>query len=334
MIKEAKFYKVLKNKKVKCQLCRHFCTIENGEKGFCNVRKNDNGSLKSLNYGELVAINVDPVEKKPLYHFLPKTLTFSIASYGCNFRCLFCQNHSISQNLEKVKEYTPDEIVYLAIKHNCKSISYTYTEPTIFYEFMYDTAKIANQKGLKNIMVTNGYIAPEPLKEIAPFIDAANIDLKAFNSTFYEEFCFANLEEVKKSIKTFKKENIFIEITTLIIPSLNDNKNDIIKLAKFIQKELGNNTPWHISRFHPAYKINDIEPTSITTLQEAKQIGKEAGLNYIYIGNVNQKEDSGNSFCHNCKNLLVEREGFFVKKIHIKKNNLCHHCNKEVPFLF
>ena len=331
---EAKFYKTLKNGEVICGLCRHFCKIENGKKGFCNVRKNENGTLEALNYGKLIAVNIDPIGKKPIYHFLPQSSTLSIATVGCNFRCLFCQNHSISQISEdndfiEGAKFSPEDVVMLALKNSCDSISYTYTEPTIFFEFMYDTAKLAHKKGLKNIFVTNGYIAEKPLKKLAPFIDAANVDLKAFNNNFYEQYCFSKLEEVKKSLKIFKESSIFVEITTLIIPTLNDDIGEIKKLTRFLVDELGKNTPWHISSFHPTYKINNIESTPLETLKKIEQEGKKSGLNYIYIGNVANSEKS---FCYNCKKILIEREGFFVQNVFIKNNYECPYCKTYIPF--
>ena len=334
---KAKFYKKLKENKIKCDLCRHFCIIQNGERGICGVRENKDGVLKSLNYGKLISGCVDPIEKKPLFHFLPQSLSLSIASVGCNFKCSFCQNSEISQMPTEKKiitgeDFSPKEVVQSAIKNNCKSISYTYTEPTIFFEFAYDTAKIAHKKGIKNIFVTNGYMSKDAIEKIAPYLDAVNIDLKAFNEDFYRKYCNAKLKNVKKCIEDFKKFEIFIEITTLLIEGLNDDKDDLQCLSEFIVKTLGVNTPWHISRFHPAYKLTNISPTSLNKIEKVEKIGKESGLNYIYVGNIVGAK-SENSFCHNCKALLIKRHGFKIEKNLIKNIATCPVCNQKVPFI-
>lgn len=280
--------------KVRCIACNHRCLIAKDKTGICGVRKNIKGKLHLLVYGKVISKNIDPIEKKPLYHFLPGTYSYSIGTFGCNFRCSFCQNYNISQFKELYgeikkeqfigKDFSPQEIVKQAIKNKCPSISYTYNEPTIFIEFAHDTAKLAKKKGLKNILVTNGYMTKECLEFIAPYIDAMNIDLKSFSDKFYVKHCKAHLSPVLDIIKLAKKKKIWIEITTLIIPGENDSKKELEQIAKFIAS-VDKNIPWHISRFFPAYKMMNKQPTPIKTLEKAYKIGKKH-LNYVYIGNV------------------------------------------------
>lgn len=314
---EALFYEKLEEDKVRCGLCRFRCLIPEGKKGICSVRENRGGILYSLVYGRLVAENVDPVEKKPLFHFLPGSRTYSIATRGCNFRCLHCQNYQISQNvsvdsLAADPEVTPGEIVDSAIAAGCRSISYTYTEPTIFYEFAYDTAKLAHERGLKNIFVTNGYITPEALAYLAPYLDAANIDLKGFTERFYRDVAHAVLAEVLDSIVAYKKHGIWIELTTLLIPGLNDSAEELRDLARFIVDRVGPDTPWHVTQFYPTYKLQNVRRTPIDTLRKARQIGLDAGIRYVYEGNV-PGEGGENTFCPRCHKPLVVRFGFRVE---------------------
>ena len=284
-MKECELYKKRVDEKVNCTACAHRCLIEKGKTGICGVRKNIDGKLYLTIYGKIIAKNIDPIEKKPLYHFLPGTKSFSIGTIGCNFRCGFCQNYDISQ-LRKIfgEKIKPEQIVKEAIKKKCKSISYTYNEPTIFIEFVKDTAKLAKKEGLKNILVTNGYQTKECLNFIAPYIDAMNIDLKSFSNKFYLKNCKAKLSPVLETIKNAYKKRIWIEITTLLIPKENDSKDEIEKIAKFIAS-IGKDIPWHISRFFPMYKMADKTPTQIQKLKEAEKIGKKY-LNYVYLGNV------------------------------------------------
>lgn len=286
-MKESQFYKKLKNKLVQCQLCPHFCAIKEGMTGKCKVRRNINGILYSLSYGKPVSINLDPITKKPLYHFLPQTLTFSIGMAGCNLSCQWCQNWEISQKTAeefKIKEISPDKLIEKALKSECPSISYTYTEPFISYEYVFDIAKLAKEKGLKNILVTNGFVNKEPFEKIAPYIDAMNIDLKSFKDDFYKEYCGARLRPVLDTIKRAYEKGIHIEITTLIIPGLNDNEKDLEKIAKFIAS-ISKKIPWHISRFFPMYKLLDKPITPVGILEKAFKIGKKH-LKYVYVGNV------------------------------------------------
>lgn len=284
-MKECELYKKRADGKVICTACAHKCLIEKGKAGICGVRKNIKGKLYLIIYGKIISKNIDPIEKKPLYHFLPGTKTFSIGTIGCNFKCGFCQNYDISQ-LRKIigEKITPSQLVKEAIKNKCKSIAYTYNEPTIFIEFVKDTAELAKKKGLKNILVTNGYETKECLDFITPYIDAMNIDLKSFSNKFYLKNCKARLSPVLETIKNSYKKGILIEITTLLIPNENDSKNEIEKIAKFIAS-IERDIPWHISRFFPMYKMKDKSPTEIQKLKEAEKIGKKY-LNHVYLGNI------------------------------------------------
>ena len=331
-MREAMFYEKLEDKKVRCHLCRQECVIANGKKGICAVRENRDGTLYSLVYGRVVSINVDPIEKKPLYHFLPGTDTYSIATVGCNFRCLHCQNYEISQMPRERgvivgENLSPREIVRDARAQMCDSISYTYTEPTIFFEYAYDVARLANREGLKNIFVTNGYIGEEALRTIAPYLDAANIDLKAFTDEFYRKVCGARLEPLLESIKLYKELGIWIEITTLIIPDLNDSEEELRQIARFI-RSLGVETPWHVTAFYPTYKMTRKPPTPAETLRMARKIGLEEGLRYVYEGNI-PGEPGGNTYCYNCGKLLIRRYGFSILENNIK-NSRCPECGAEI----
>jgi pyruvate formate lyase activating enzyme len=331
---EAYLYKPLNEKKVKCNLCNHRCVIKNGRRGICGVRENQEGTLKTLVYGKLIANHLDPIEKKPLFHFMPGSLSYSIATVGCNFKCLFCQNADISQmpsdhnGMITGDLYTPEDVVDAAVKGNCKSIAYTYTEPTIYFEFAFDTAKLAHAKGIKNVFVTNGYMTSEALQMISPYLDAANVDLKAFNASFYKDVVKARLEPVKETLKLMKSLGIFVEVTTLLIPGLNDDKHELEMLAEFLVKSLGPETPWHISRFHPTYKLLDRPSTPLETLIMAREIGIKSGLKYVYTGNV-PGDDGENTFCYKCKNMLIDRWGFYVRK-NLIENGKCTHCGAYI----
>jgi len=326
-MKEAVFYQKLEENKVKCNLCHHKCTISPGKRGICQVRENRDGILYSLVYGKLIASHVDPIEKKPLFHFYPGSTAYSIATMGCNFHCLHCQNWEISQVKNEIagKETTPENIIKDALSLRCQSIAYTYTEPTIFFEYAYDTAKIAHKKRLKNIFVTNGYISEDALKDISPYLDAANIDLKSMNNKFYKNVCGANLQPVLDTIQLYHKLGIWIEITTLIIPGYNDNRKDLKRTAEFIGN-IDTNIPWHVTRFYPTYKFNNIPPTPIQTIRETVEIGKKAGLKYVYQGNLNEGE---NTHCPQCGKLLIERNSFRIASDTIK-NGFCPYCNSKI----
>lgn len=335
-MKEALLYEKLEDKLVHCYLCAHSCRIAEQKFGFCGVRQNINGILYTHVYAQPCAMHVDPIEKKPLYHFLPGSSAFSIATIGCNFRCGFCQNWEISQ--ARIKdgvrlndaEVLPEEIVGVALENNCRSISYTYTEPTIFFEYAYETAKLAKAKGLYNNFVTNGYMSREALTMIKPYLDAANVDLKFFKDSSYRKICGASLKPVLDSIKLMKELGIWVEVTTLVVTGENDSEEELEGIAKFLAG-VDRNIPWHISRFHPDYKFTDRAATAETTLKKALEIGEKAGLTYIYVGNV---WGWGNdTHCHSCKKLLIKREVFSVLEYNIKAGK-CTFCNTVIPGLF
>ena len=328
-------YKKLKDKIVHCYLCPTNCVIKPENFGDCGARKNIDGKLYSLVYAKPVSIAIDPIEKKPLYHFLPGSYSLSIGTLGCNLHCLHCQNYEISQEkADKLikKEISPKEIIQAAIKNNCKSISYTYNEPTIFYEYVIETAKLARKKGIKNIMVTNGYISKEPLKELYPLIDAANIDLKALDENFYKKVCSVRLKPILEAIKEIKSIGTWIELTNLIIPGYNDSDKQIEELVKWIKDNLGTRTPLHFSAFYPTYKLLDAPRTPSETLLKAKNIALKYDLKYIYLGNTSLP-DSGNTLCPKCKKLLIARSNFDVYSNNIK-NNSCPFCNEKIDGLF
>lgn len=336
MIRKAMFYELLDDSKVNCYLCSHYCMIAPQKFGFCGMRENVDGELYTHAYGEIIAATPDPVEKKPLYHFLPGTFSYSIAAPGCNFHCGFCQNWQISQvsehspRLSRKKKLSPSDIVRSAIEARCRSISYTYTEPTIFFEYAYETAKEAKENGLYNVFVTNGFMTPEALNTIEPYLDACNVDLKSFRDEFYRKTCKGRLEPVLESIRLMKKMDIWVEITTLVIPGQNDSVEELGDLARFISS-LDRSIPWHISRFHPDYQFVWVEPTSPDELRRAQGIGKEAGLNFVYVGNVHG--ENRNILCPNCGNTVVARNDTAVLDINLKKNR-CGSCGETIPGIF
>ncbi|WP_027182770.1 AmmeMemoRadiSam system radical SAM enzyme [Desulfovibrio inopinatus] len=333
----ARLWKKRDNLQVQCRLCAHFCRIDPGGRGKCGVRQNVDGELYTLVYDRAAAVNVDPVEKKPLYHFLPGTLTFSLGTMGCNLSCSFCQNYSLSQTPKaggavSGHHVTPQVLVDAALRNNCQSISYTYSEPTIFYELMYDTAVLAKEQGLKNIIVSNGFQSPECLQSLGPYIDAANIDLKAFTPQFYEELCGAKLEPVKKNLKTIRELGWWLEVTTLLIPGKNDDEDEVREMAKFISNELGVETPWHLSRFHPDYNMRDREFTPQTSLVHAWEAGKEAGLHFVYVGNVPGNEHA-HTLCPNCQARVIDRSGFQVNGTDLTEGK-CTACGAPIAGVF
>lgn len=326
-------YEKIGDKKVQCNLCAHRCKINEGKKGICLVRENRDGTLYTLVYGRTISQHVDPIEKKPLFNFYPGTTAYSIATVGCNFKCQFCQNWEISQmvrdeHLIMGNEASPESIVENAKKYGSKSIAYTYTEPTIFFEYAYDTAKLAHEVDIKNVFVTNGYMTEEAIKKIEPYLDAANVDLKSFSDDFYRKLCGAKLQPVLDALKLMKKLGIWVEVTTLIIPTLNDSSEELREIAKFIVNELGEGTPWHISRFYPAYNLTDKPPTPIETIHKAREIGLNEGLKYVYEGNV-LGSTGENTYCPNCKNLIIERLGYqIINKA--TKDGKCPYCESRI----
>jgi len=314
MKKEALYYKRLHDKKIQCQLCPQFCVIENKQIGKCGVRENSGRRLISLNYAKPSSISIDPIEKKPLYHFFPGEKTLSIGSFGCNLKCDFCQNQEISQEFEKdvfkkTKTITPEKIISIAKKNKIKIISYTYNEPIVFYEYMLDIAKLAKKENIKNVVVTNGFINKTPLNKLCKVIDAANIDLKSIDEKFYEQICQGKLQPVLETIKKLKQENIWLELTNLIIPGLNDDLYEIRKLIAWGRDNLGYNVPLHFSKFYPCYRIIDKDPTNPEIIKKARKIALDVGLKYVYTGNI-YDSDGETSFCAKCKKPIVFRKGF------------------------
>lgn len=290
-MKEAMLYQRLEDDKVKCAVCNHRCTIAAGKRGICRVRENQTGTLYALTYGKTIAAHVDPIEKKPLYHFMPGTWIYSFATMGCNFHCSWCQNWDISQAPKPAEpvlgtDITPEEHIANALEYKCPSIAYTYNEPTVWVEYALDTMKLAQEKGLKNVWVTNGYMSRETLDAITPYLDAANVDFKGPNDGVYEKYCGAKPEPIMENLIYLHRAGVHIEITTLVVPGVNDKAEGIDKIAKFIAQQLSPSVPWHVTRFFPAWKMMDTAITPIETLRMAEQIGRDAGLKYVHVGNV------------------------------------------------
>jgi pyruvate formate lyase activating enzyme len=332
-MKEALLYQKLDNDKVQCNLCTHRCSIGPGKKGVCLVRENREGVLYTLVYGRAIARHVDPIEKKPLYHFHPGSEAYSIATPGCNFRCRFCQNWDISQPasveiLQSGMEVTPEQVVKHVQSMNCKIIAYTYTEPTIFFEYSYDTAIRAREMGIKNVYVSNGYMTYEMLDMMGPYLDGINVDLKAFRDETYRSIIGARLQPVLDNLKKIKQMDIWLEVTSLIIPGINDDPGEIKDMADFIAGELGVNVPWHISRFMPAYKMEGTPITPADTIYRAKEIGVEAGLHFVYPGNLGASADS-NTVCPQCGHTLITRSYFRTVQNQIR-NGKCPKCGTNI----
>jgi pyruvate formate lyase activating enzyme len=331
-MKEAMLYEKLADGRVRCGLCAHRCLIAEGGRGVCRVRENRDGTLYTRVYGRIVARHVDPIEKKPLFHFHPGSTVYSIATPGCNFRCRWCQNADISQMVREQDlivgdELAPQEIVAAARQAGCRSVAYTYTEPTIFFEYAYDVARLAHDVALANVFVTNGYMTEEMLEAFNPYLDAANVDLKAFRDETYREYVGARLQPVLDSLKAMKRLGIWLEVTTLVIPGVNDEPRELRDAARFVVQELGPETPWHISRFFPAYRMTDVGSTPVVTLQKAREIGREEGLRYIYAGNVGGES---NTVCHECGHVLVRRSGYSILQNRIQQDGRCPNCNTMV----
>lgn len=336
MLKEAMFDHPGKDGRVTCGLCHHRCDLAAEKFGVCGVRQNRGGKLFTHVYGEVIAAHVDPIEKKPLYHFLPGTTAFSVATAGCNFRCPFCQNWQISQSTKKAdrsfsgQTFTPEDIVRSAKRHGCRSISYTYTEPTIFFEYAYDIACLAKEQGLANSFVTNGFMTAEALETIQPYLDACNVDLKSFEEEFYRKMCGAQLQPVLDSIRLMKTLGIWVEVTTLVIPGQNDSAEELAQIAQFIAG-VDPDIPWHVSRFHPDYRYDEAPPTSVATLHKAAEIGERQGLHYIYIGNV--LGESENTRCPRCRRVLIKRFGFEVRDDELTDSS-CPDCGTPIAGVF
>ena len=329
----AQFWESVAENKVRCNLCRFHCLIAAGRRGRCGVRENRDGTLFTLVYGQSIAENVDPIEKKPLYHFFPGSKSLSIATVGCNFRCLHCQNYQISQWPHEHsgipgKELSPQEVVRHAEKTGSASIAYTYTEPTIFFEYAYDTAVKARAAGIRNVFVTNGYTTTAALESIAPYLDAANVDLKGFSNQAYKEVTGASLDGVLDCLRDYRRLGIWLEVTTLVIPGHNDSEEELRQIAAFIAEELGRDVPWHISAFYPTYKMLDRPPTPLATLRLARDLGRQAGLDYVYLGNVSDP-GAGDTICPGCGQTVIRRQGlqFLETKL---IDNRCEYCKHEI----
>ena len=341
-MKEAFLYKSIDATTVQCRLCSHYCKIEDGGLGRCLVRRNDGGRLVSLVWGRPLASHIDPIEKKPLFHFQPGSLSYSIAAAGCNMTCRHCQNASISQLAVDQADYfrryldqpivAPEKIVAAAEANGCSSISYTYTEPTVFAEYVYDIAVPARERSLKNVLVSNGFQSPEAIDKLAPLIDGANIDLKAFSDVFYAQVCGARLAPVLKTLKAFKAAGVWLEVTTLLIPGKNDSPDELTDLARFIAAELGEETPWHVSRFHPAYRMTDRGATPPAALEQAYDIGRAAGLNHVYLGNLPGRGGEDTS-CAACGADLIGRSGFMINHNRIADGR-CPDCGRRLAGVF
>jgi len=328
--KEATYY-INTPKGLKCKLCPQACEIKEGEVGDCRTRQNFGGKLYTIVYGNPCAVHIDPIEKKPLNHFLPQSLAYSIATAGCNLACLNCQNYTISQvSPHDTRNYDlmPDQVVEEALKYHTRSIAYTYSEPIVFYEYVYDTAKIARLKGLKNVFISAGYINEQPLRDICKYLDAANIDLKSLSNDTYEMLNAGTLKPVLNTLKVMKEEGVWLEITNLIVPQWTDNLDEIKKLVDWLYDNGFEDTPLHFSRFHPAYKLTNLPPTPVDILNKAREMAMERGLHYVYIGNV-PGTTGDNTYCPNCKALLIERNGYQILQNNIKDGK-CSKCGTPI----
>jgi len=330
-MREAMLYEKLPKGRVRCHLCAHRCVIGEGKLGVCRVRQNVAGALHTLVYGQAISQNVDPVEKKPLYHFYPGSKAYSIATLGCNFHCQWCQNSDISQSPRErgvITGYpvTPGQIVADARATRSRSIAYTYTEPTVFFEYTYDTARLAHQARVANLYVTNGYMTDQMLETFHPYLDAANVDLKAFRKKTYNRYVGAGLEPVLDSMRAMKRLGIWLEVTTLVIPGVNDDPAELRDMARFLARELGPETPWHLSRFFPRYRMTDRLATPVETLYRAQEIGLEEGLRYVYLGNV---EGESNTDCYECGQLLIRRRGYWIAENRVREGK-CPACATPV----
>ena len=330
-LREAMYYTKMDEQTVRCDLCPHKCMLGNGTRSFCRVREPREGKLYTLVYELPCAVHVDPIEKKPVFHMLPGSQSFSIATAGCNSRCKYCQNWQISQSKPEDtsnSHLSCEEVVSKAAGNNCRSIAYTYSEPTVFYEYMIDTAKLAKSKGIKNISVTGGMINPKPLKELCEYLDAANVDLKAFDDKYLRDICGQSLKPLLEGLIMMKKNGVWVEITNLIVPSLNDDMGTIRKMCAWIKANLGAETPLHFSRFWPMYKLKNLPPTPPKTLEAAREVALSEGLQFVYIGNV-PGHIANNTLCPNCKKLLVERKGYLIYKKNISKSK-CIFCDYRI----
>ncbi len=336
-MKEVLLYKKTTQKKVQCHTCAHHCIIEPDKRGFCKIRKNEGGVLYVENYGKAVAYGIDAIEKKPLFHFFPGEKTFSFSASGCNFRCKSCQNFQISQDCGTGKgffgeELAPEKIVNTTLENNLRIISYTYTEPTIFLEYALETMHLAKKRALKNVWVSNGFLSHETTKEIIPYLDGINIDIKSFSDDFYKENCEGRLLPVLETAQTLKEKGIWVEITTLVIPGLTDDRENLKLIANFISDKLGKETPWHLSRFsgYHSWKLSHLPQTSLNKIEEGLDIGKKEGLKYVYAGNVKDYHLTS-TFCPCCGEPVIKRSGYDV--LRCDKKGKCHNCGEDLNLI-
>lgn len=332
LLRKAQLFRQEKDSIV-CELCAHGCVIKEGKRGICGVRQNKGGILYSLVYGQLVAEHIDPIEKKPLFHFLPGSYSYSIATVGCNFHCRHCQNSSISQAFHMSEEEmagvkrSPEHVVRAAVSSGCHSISYTYVEPTVFFEFAYDCCVLAKEKGLGNVFVSNGYMSEKATRMLSPVLDAVNIDIKAFSEDFYKKICGAKLYPVLDTVRLMKELGVWVEATTLIIPGLNDSRDELTQIASFLV-EVDPMIPWHVTAFYPTNKMTDRPPTPVSSLRKARQIGLDCGLHFVYEGNV-PGEGGENTLCPSCRQEIVHRYGFHVQSNRIARSR-CPRCGEKI----
>lgn len=335
MIKEAMLYDKLKGNKIRCRVCSHRCIVADGKRGFCRVRENRNGTFYTLIYNTVSSEAVDPIEKKPLFHFHPGTLAYSLGTIGCNFRCKHCQNWTISQiDIDKAYtvEITPEEAVQKALAAGARTIAWTYNEPTIWYEYTYDCARLAKEAGLATAYITNGYITAEALKHISPYLDAFRVDIKAFTEDFYRTIASAKLAPVLESAKLARESGMHLEVVNLVIPGHNDSSEEIRNMVKWIHENLGPDTPLHFTRFHPQYKMSDLSPTPVQKLEEAHRIATEEGMKFVYVGNM-PGHGYENTYCPKCGTLLIKRNAFSLLEYNITPKGTCPKCEETIPIV-
>ncbi len=329
---EAMFWEKLEEKRVKCVLCPRECQVADVERGYCGVRENQGGSYQTLVYGALCSANVDPIEKKPLFHYQPGTTAFSIATAGCNIECKFCQNWQISQfRPEQVKsvEVTPDRLVDACKSRQSPTIAYTYSEPVIFYEYVHDVAALARESGIGSVMISNGYLQEKPARQLCHHLTGIKVDLKAFTEKFYSEWCAGELKPVLAALEVFKETGIWLELVVLIIPTLNDSQQEITEMSKWVVSHLGPDVPMHFTRFHPTYRVTNLPQTPVSTLERCREIALQTGVHYAYAGNV-RMHPGENTYCHSCQHELIRRAGFYVRFNEIT-NGSCPKCGTKIP---
>jgi pyruvate formate lyase activating enzyme len=328
---EARYYQKLPDREIRCDLCPRYCQLGDLERGFCGVRENQGGKYYTLVYGQVASLNVDPIEKKPFFHFLPGSEAFSLATAGCNLHCKFCQNWEISQmRPEQVKNINlpPEALITACERYHCPVIAYTYTEPVVFFEYMYDCSILARKKGLKNVVVTAGFINPEPLADLIRVVEAIKVDLKSFNQSFYTDYVRGELKPVLETIKQIAQSKTWLEIVYLVIPSLNDNPQEIREMCRWLKNEIGPDYPLHFSRFHPMYLIKNLPPTPVSTLEALREVALTEGIHYVYVGNV-PGHPGENTYCPNCGKLIIERYGYFIRKKELSRNK-CRYCGQDI----